>query len=56
MVVNKDVQRARPCAASFRVPPKSVKLISAYTGEPVPFEGEQVWLAPGQGALLKLSL
>jgi hypothetical protein len=32
-----------------------VQLVSAYTGEAVPFEGEQVWLAPGQGALLKLT-
>ena len=27
---------------------------AVYTGELTPFEGEQVWLAPGQGCLLKI--
>jgi hypothetical protein len=30
-------------------------LISSYTGQPTAFDGEQGWVAPGQGVLLKLS-
>jgi hypothetical protein len=55
MLVNKDVQRSVPCAPQFRGAPKKVELVSPYTGNLTPFEGEQIWLAPGQGTLLKLS-
>jgi hypothetical protein len=55
MALNKDLKKSRPCAVQFRVAPKKVELVSAYTGQLVPFEGEQIWLAPGQGALLKIS-
>jgi len=54
MIVNRDVVRPRPCQPQFRKPPAKVQLLSAYTGQLTPFEGEQIWLAPGQGALLKL--
>lgn len=54
MVVNKNVSKSIPVGPGYRHAPKSVKLISPYTGQPTPFEGEQVWLAPGAGALLKL--
>jgi hypothetical protein len=53
MLVNKDLSRSVPCGPQFRNPPKTLKFISAYTGKPGVFEGEQVWLAPGQGVLLK---
>jgi hypothetical protein len=55
LVLNKDLKKSMPCSVQFRTPPKKVELVSAYSGQLVPFEGEQVWLAPGQGALLKLT-
>ncbi len=55
LLVNKDVQRSIPCAPQFRTAPKKVELVSPYTGSLTDFQGEQVWLAPGQGSLLKLT-
>ncbi len=54
MIVNKDLSRSRPCAPSFRSAPSHLRMVSPYTGQLVPFAGEQVWMAPGQGMLLKL--
>lgn len=54
LIVNKNLGKSVPCAPQFRHPPKRVDLISPYTGQPTPFEGEQIWLAPGGGALLAL--
>ncbi len=54
MVVNKNVTKSAVGWPEFRKSPKAVKLISPYTGQPIAFEGEQVWVAPGAGALLKL--
>lgn len=55
MLVNKNLLKSVPCAPQFRHPVKSVKFISPYTGQADAFEGEQIWLAPGHGVLLKLS-
>ena len=52
-VVNKDLVKGRSCQPKFRRPPKTLKHISHYTGALTPYEGEYVWLAPGQGDLLK---
>lgn len=54
MIVNKDVLHSRPCSPQFRKPPGSLRMVSPYTGQLMPFEGEQVWLARGAGVLLKL--
>jgi hypothetical protein len=54
-VVNKDFAASRPGFPKFRKSPAKVELVSPYSGDLTPFEGEQVWLAPGQGALLKLT-
>jgi len=54
MVVNKDFKKSRHCSLEYRTPPKRVLMISPYSGQPTSFEGEQAWLAPGQGVLLKL--
>jgi hypothetical protein len=54
MVVNKDLAKSRRCSPQFRATPKQLRHVSAYTGQLTPFEGEYMWLAPGQGALLKL--
>jgi len=53
MVVNKDLAKSRPCSPQFRRSPKSLRHVSPYAGVLTPFEGEYVWLAPGQGVLLK---
>jgi hypothetical protein len=52
-IVNKDLAKSHPCLPQFRKPPRRLQHISPYTGSLAPFEGEYVWLAPGQGVLLK---
>jgi hypothetical protein len=54
MVVNKSLTKSIPCWPQFRTAPKSIKVISPYHGQPTPYEGEQIWMAPGAGFLLKL--
>jgi hypothetical protein len=54
MLVNKDLQKSAPCGPQFRVAPKRLMKVSPYDGSLTAFEGEQVWLAPGAGVLLKL--
>ena len=54
MIVNKDLAKSRPCSPQFRTAPRRVQHVSAYSGALTPFEGEDLWLAPGGGALLKL--
>lgn len=53
LIVNKDLHNS----TAFGLTPKmagSISVISAYTGQPTGFGGEQVWLAAGQGMLLRL--
>jgi hypothetical protein len=54
MIVNKDLTKSRPCGPQFRKAPSRLQHVSAYTGALTPFEGEDVWLAPGSGVLLKV--
>jgi len=54
MIVNKDLSKSRPCSPQFRSAPKRLQHVSPYSGALTPFEGEYVWLAPGQGVLLKV--
>lgn len=53
MIVNKDVAKSHPCSPQFRKSPRRLQHVSPYSGSLTPFEGEYVWLAPGQGVLLK---
>ena len=55
MIVNKDFLKSRSCAPRFAVAPKRIQMISPYTGRLTDFAGEQQWLAPGQGVLLKIN-
>jgi hypothetical protein len=55
MIVNKSFTGSVYCAPQYREAVKSHEMISAYSGQPTSFEGEQGWLAPGQGVLLKLN-
>ncbi len=54
MIVNKDVKKSRVCEPKFRKAPAKVMRVSPYSGGLISFEGEQVWIAPGGGILLKL--
>jgi len=55
MVVNKDFTYSVVCAPQFRKAPSTLELVSPYSGSLTPFGGEQVWLAPGQAHLLKIT-
>jgi hypothetical protein len=55
VIVNKDVTRSFPCQPQFRGPVSKLELVSPYTGQLIPYAGEQIWLAPGQGHVLKLT-
>jgi hypothetical protein len=54
LAVNKDVTRSQHCDLHFRVAPKRIQHVSPYSGQLGDFSGEQLWLAPGQGVLLRL--
>jgi len=54
LVVNKDFAGSIPCHPKFRIPIARLEMVSAFSGALVPYDGEQMWLAPGQGVLLKL--
>jgi hypothetical protein len=54
MIVNKDLAKSRPCSPKFGQVPRRLQHVSAYSGALTPFEGEDVWLAPGPGVLLKV--
>ena len=54
LCVNKDLDVSIPCHVQFRTPVKKLEKVSPYTGKLVPFDGEEVWLAPGHGVLLRL--
>jgi hypothetical protein len=53
MIVNTDVTKSAPCLPQYRSA-KKVEMVSPYSGQLTPYEGEQIWLAPGAGVLLKL--
>ncbi len=55
MVVNKDFATSIPCQPEFRQPVSKLEFVSPYDGTLGPYTGEYVWLAPGQGALLKIT-
>ena len=54
MVVNKDTAKSRHCSLEYRKAPRRVQHVSAYSGGLGAFEGEDLWLPPGGGALLKV--
>jgi hypothetical protein len=54
MIVSKAFKKSVHCAPQFREHVAGVIMVNAYTGLETPYEGEQRWLAPGQGVLLKL--
>ncbi|MDB5298211.1 MAG: hypothetical protein JWO31_4194 [Phycisphaerales bacterium] len=55
LCVNTDFAASVPCQPRFREAVKRTEAVSPYTGQLIAFAGEGVWLAPGQGVLLKLT-
>ncbi|RIK76584.1 MAG: hypothetical protein DCC67_13715 [Planctomycetota bacterium] len=55
MVVNRDFANSAVCSPQFRKSPAKVEKVSPYDGRLGAYGGEDVWLAPGQGVLLKLT-
>jgi hypothetical protein len=54
MIVNKLLTANVTPKPEFNVPVEKLVFISPYNGLPGDYEGEQIWLSPGQGVLLKL--
>lgn len=54
MLVNKSFTSSVYCAPKLRKPAARIDLVSAYDSNVTPFVGEQCYLAPGQGMLLKI--
>lgn len=53
MIVNKDLHRSMIAGVKFKQAGK-ISQVNNYTGRPTNWGGEGMWLAPGQGALLRL--
>jgi hypothetical protein len=53
--VNKNVYKSAVCFPHFRAAPKRLQFVSPYNGRLTDYEGEECWLAPGQGVLLKVN-
>lgn len=56
MIVNKDLAGSVYCAPQLREATSGLIMISPYSGQETPFQGEHGWLAPGQGVLLKVGM
>ncbi len=54
MIVNRSFSASYPCHPKLRTE-ATLEQISPYSGRPMPFGGEGIWLAPGQGALLRIT-
>ncbi len=54
MIVNRDLANSHYCSPTFRAPPKKLQKLNSFHGQLTSFEGEDRWLAPGHGFLLKL--
>lgn len=55
LLTNKDVVKSAVCQPRFVKPPRQVQKVSPYSGALEDFAGENVWVQPGQGVLLKLT-
>jgi hypothetical protein len=55
MAVNKDFNHSIVCSLQYRKAPTNVEHVLQFHDGVRIYEGEDTWLAPGQGALLKLT-
>jgi len=56
MITNLSLDASEHCAPVYRDKAVSVEKLCQYRGTWVPFADEQVWLAPGEGVLLRVNL
>ncbi len=54
MIVNRDTRGSHLCRPVWRASGTTARRVSPFTSREEPYTGEQQWLAPGQGVLLKL--
>lgn len=54
LVVNTSLKNSAALGATFKVP-GTIEMVSPYSGAIQPWQGEQVWLAAGQGVLLTVA-
>jgi hypothetical protein len=54
LAMNPNFKSSQAFNPTFRDPGIHPQMVSPYTGELIDYSGEQSWLAPGQGVLLKL--
>jgi hypothetical protein len=54
MVVNKDLTNSINAALTFKTTPKSMQEFGRWSGKLEPWTGENAWLAPGEGVLMKV--
>lgn len=55
LLTNKDVTKSAACQPHFSRQPRHVQKVSPYSGALEEFTGENIWVQPGQGVLLKLT-
>jgi hypothetical protein len=55
LIVNKDFNGSIVCGPQYRKQPSKIEHLSSYNGSLGSYVGEDCWLAPGQGVLLKLT-
>ena len=55
LLTNKNVVKSAICQPHYLRPPRRVQKVSPYSGALEEFSGENVWVQPGQGVLLKLT-
>jgi hypothetical protein len=55
MIVNKDFNGSLIGSPQFREPVSKLQFVSTLDGSLVPYEGENTWIAPGQGVLIKVT-
>ena len=54
MVVNKDLANSINATLTFQTTPKSMHEFGRWSGKLEPWTGENAWLAPGEGVLMKV--
>jgi len=55
MIVNRSFTDSIACRPAPRVEGTTLEQVSPFTGRLEPYDGERIWLAPGQGVLLRLT-
>jgi hypothetical protein len=54
MIANKDLTNSIGVSLTFKSPPKSMHEFGRFSGKLEPWSGENAWMAPGEGVLMKV--